>query len=248
MGIDEWPIESRPREKLLRMGPQFLSPEEFLAILLRFGCKGESAVDQGRRLLKLFGGVSGLYYSSDEEILNVKGIGPAKLTAIRASVGLTKVFLKEEAKASPRMIEPDEVMNLIQCSIRDFSREEFWALLLDSEGKMIEIIDLPQGLSSAGSVCTRKIAEEIIHHRATKMVMVHSHPSGNPSPSAEQDDPATRKIIQLCVMLGVEFIDHVIVGKSSYFSFRRSGKLRTLEDRTQNQEKKFTQKRKRYTK
>ncbi len=218
MTIKNWPQDERPREKLLKLGPQALSDAELLAIFLRTGNNGQSAVDLARGLLSRFNGLGGLYAASDAELLSTSGIGPAKVAQIRAAIQLSGRHFAEKAKLAPTLSNPEMVCKLLRCFIEDAGCEEFWGLMLDNKKRLIEKIRLGVGTVNKSEIYPREIIKAAINHGAVKIIFAHNHPSGDTAPS-ENDKTVTEKLIKACRSVDIEILDHVIIGKNDYFSF-----------------------------
>lgn len=226
MPIKDLPDDQKPREILFNRGPKYLSDVQLLAIPIGSGYEGRSAFDIAMDLLKQFGGIRGLFNAAKEDVLKVPGIKQAKLAQIMAVRELCCRFLIEEARENPIMSQPDKVFKLIRCSIKDHTREDFIVLMLDKSARLIKVVDLANGTLDKAHIHSRELVKEIINCGASKIVVAHNHPSGDPEPSKDKDDPLMRKIARLCADINAELLDFVIVGDKNYFSYKRSKRLR----------------------
>lgn len=225
MGIKNWPEDERPREKLLRLGPSALSAAEILAIILHTGSRKKNAVSMARDLLKRFGGITGLGFATDAELLSVPGIGPAKVTQLRAARLYGGLIYKDKAKESPILGDPDSISKLVGSYIQDPGREEFWVLMLDKQNRLIEMMPICMGTLNKSKVYPREVIKPALNHQAVKVIFAHNHPSGDTMPS-ENDLVVTKRLVMACRAVGIEVVDHGVVGKGGYFSFRERGLLK----------------------
>lgn len=222
MGITDWPENDRPRERLLQKGPDCLSDAELLAIFLRTGKKDISAVELGRTLIDRFGSLNALCRASDNDILSVKGIGPAKLCQIKAIIEFAKRCLIEKAKAAA-LDESFELFDILKYSS---SKEEFWIVLLDNQNRLIEMITTT-GTATKANISFRAISDQIAKHSPAKILFAHNHPSGDAQPSTCDHD-LTEKLFVFCKDLEVLMLDHIIVSNNDLYSFSRSGMMPAL--------------------
>ncbi|MFQ5824726.1 MAG: DNA repair protein RadC [bacterium] len=220
--IPDWPEDDRPRERLIRFGADKLSDAEILAILLRVGRQETTAIDLARQLLKEFGGLRGMDSRSVAELCQVNGIGPAKAAQLKAALEVGKRLFLEEAKIKDKVESSDDVYKIVNPHLRDLGREVFKILLLTSRNTIITEKTIFEGSLMESFVSPREIIKEAVNHSAASVVFVHNHPSGNPEPS-EEDKRVTQKLKTACQMVGINVIDHIIIGSKSYFSFADSG-------------------------
>jgi len=221
--IRDWPKAERPREKLIQTGAENLSDGELLAILLRTGNSGKSAEDMGRDLLSKFGGLEGLDRIHIEELLEVPGLGIAKVAQIKAAIEIGKRFRIQ--KARPVAFEnAEKVADFCRPRFEGKRHELFLALLLDGQNHLLAERIIAEGIPTQATVYVRRVMEEALRVSASAFVVVHNHPSGNASPSAG-DAATTLSLKQAADVLSLLFIDHIIVGKHSYYSFSEQGKL-----------------------
>ncbi|MCL6580053.1 MAG: DNA repair protein RadC [Firmicutes bacterium] len=228
----------RPRERLARLGAQALSNAELVAILLRTGTSGASALDLARRLLALGKdeGVSGpggpvnglgdpglrrLATASLEELGRVPGVGPAKAVALKAALELgRRVANATTVRRAVR--SPEDVSNLVMEDMRYLDREQFRIVLLDSKNHVLGVRTVSVGSLSASIVHPREIFKEAIARSSAAIILVHNHPSGDPTPSRE-DVEVTRRLVEAGKLLGIEVLDHVVVGDNRYVSLKEKG-------------------------
>lgn len=223
--IKEWPESDRPREKLLEKGPDALSNAELLAIILRTGdaSTGQSALDYGRVLMTRFeDSLRRLEEASVQEICTLKGIGPAKAAQIKAALEIGKRFAQEELKRGEPFRSSSEVFNHYREHLGGLKKEEFHVLLLDAKNRKIKDVRVSEGSLTSSLVHPREVFNPVIRESAAAVILVHNHPSGDPSPSQE-DLHITRRLREIGEVMGVRVLDHVIVGKGKYVSFVDDG-------------------------
>ncbi len=220
MKIKDLPKIDRPREKLEKYGPERLSNSELLAILLRTGSKGVNVVELSNKILKKFSG-NGLAKTTIEELKNTFGLGTAKACEIMACFELGRRLLQN--KKVTLILSPKEVWNELK-DIRDNKKEHFVILFLDTRNQEIKQEIISIGLLNANLVHPREVFEPAVRYLAAQIIVAHNHPSGNPEPS-EDDLIITKKLMEAGRILGIELIDHVIVTKNIYFSFKEKGLL-----------------------
>jgi len=220
--IPDWPEDDRPRERLIKFGAESLSDAEIVAILLRVGSREITAIDLARKIIKNFGGFRGLDSRSTSELCEVNGIGPAKAAQIKAAFELGKRFFVEDAKKQTKVESSDEVFKLVSPHLSNLSREVFKILLLTSRNTMIAEKTIFEGSLTESIVSPREIVKEAINQSAASVVFVHNHPSGNPAPS-DEDKRVTKHLKSACEMVGINVLDHIIVGSDGYYSFADSG-------------------------
>jgi len=220
--ITEWPEDERPRERLLKHGPQKVSDAELLAILLRVGGIEVTAIDLARHLLQKFGSFRGIDSQSITELCTVTGIGPAKATMIKAAFEIGKRLYLERAESSPKISSSEDIYQMFRLYVQDIDREIFKIVLVTSRNQIILEKTLFEGSLSESLVAPREVVKEGINHAAAGLIFVHNHPSGDPSPSNE-DKRITQRLKMACELVGIRVLDHVIIGKDSYFSFSDNG-------------------------
>lgn len=215
--IKDWPINERPRERLLNSGVDSLSDAELIAIILRVGKMGQTAEDLGRCLLTEFEGLSGLDRALPEAMLKIKGLGIAKVAQLKAAIELGKrarvEYLKKISFDTSKM-----VFEYCKPKFEGKRHECFLVLLLDGQNKLLAERIITEGIPTTAHVYVRKIMEEALRFSASSIVVVHNHPSNEANPS-EPDKLATKKIKQASEILDIVFLDHIIICAHSYYSF-----------------------------
>ncbi|MGB5218825.1 MAG: DNA repair protein RadC [Smithella sp.] len=222
-GIKSWPCEDRPREKLLQRGAETLSNSELLAILLRTGVKGESAIDLARRIVDKFGTFRNMIQTDVREWKEFKGLGPAKLAQIQAALEIGRRFREVEAlKGKQKISSSRDVFDIIMPQMRDRKTELFKVIHLNSSNKIIEINDAATGTVNHAMPIVREIIHGALQKFAAAIICVHNHPSANISPSAE-DKKFTQELVAAGKLMDVKILDHIIIGDGNYFSFASEG-------------------------
>jgi len=224
MSIKNLPQEDRPREKLLQKGPQALTDAELLAIFLRTGRKGVSAIDMARELVSRFGGLGPLLKADQETFCEAKGLGIAKYSQLQATLELTKRYLEEQLCSDYVFNSPDSVMDYLAVQMRDYHREVFVALLLDTRHRLIEFCELFQGTINSASVHPREVAKIALQKNAAAVIVAHNHPSGSAEPS-KADIRITKSLKATLEILDIRLLDHFVVGKGEVVSLADRGNL-----------------------
>ncbi len=223
--IKKWPEGERPREKLIQFGAESLSDAELLAILLRVGKEGSSAIDIGRLLIDTFDGLSGIDRAHVEEILQIQGLGIAKTAQLKAAIEIGKRVRR--LSANPIVFDSAEAIAAYCYPKFEGKRDEqFLALLLDGQNNLLAERIISEGIPTQSVVYTRKVMEEALRVSASALVVVHNHPSGVALPS-EQDAETTRKLKQAADVLEILLQDHIIIGRECYYSFMEHGNILT---------------------
>jgi len=223
LSIKDWHEEERPREKLLREGEHRLSDAELLAILLNTGARGRSCLDLARILLARFGGFRGVARADASALRAVGGIGPQKFCLLRACAEIGRRACGEERKDDGKPVgSPEDVARLLSPRMRDLKREVFKILALDSQNRVLRIIEIEEGTVNYASPILREVFQKALENYASSIVCAHNHPSGNPSPSAE-DKKFTDALVAAGKVLQVAVLDHIIIGNPGFFSFADEG-------------------------
>ncbi len=220
--ITDLEIEERPRERLARLGAQALSNAELLAILLRAGVTGENAVQVGRRLLDTFNGLSGLQRASYEEVLDQHGMGAAKSAQIKAAVELGRRLSIESTSERPKINSPEDAAKLVQYEMSALEQEHLRVLLLDTRNHVLAIKDIYRGSINSSQVRVGEIFRAAIRHNAAGLIVVHNHPSGDPTPSPD-DIAVTRAIVEAGELLDISVLDHLVIGQGKWVSLKERG-------------------------
>jgi DNA repair protein RadC len=218
--IKELPESDRPREKLKKFGSRALTDSELLAILLRTGTCGKSAVTLAQELLRKFKNLKGLSRASLRELLSVKGLGEAKAVTLIAALELGRRVGTEDKRE--RITGPEEAYSLIVPLVDSLEVEEVGIVTLNAKGAVIGIHTVARGGLNGASVNLKEILRPAVRDLAEALILFHNHPSGDPTPSRE-DLEITRRVKEGAELLGLELIDHIIVGKNCFFSFKGEG-------------------------
>ncbi|MBK8318037.1 MAG: DNA repair protein RadC [Betaproteobacteria bacterium] len=226
MSITDWPEGERPRERLLAHGPEALSDAELLAIYLRVGVRGKSAVDLGRELLQRFdGSLSRLAEASLEELASVSGIGMAKAAQLKASFELARRALAQEMTARDTFSSPGQVRDWLRLKLATRQNEVFMALWLDAQNRLLKAEELFSGTLTQTSVYPREVVKSALGHNAAAVILAHNHPSGIAEPS-RADELLTKALKDALAMVDVKVLDHFIVaGNTPPLSFAERGLL-----------------------
>ena len=222
MAITDWPKAERPREKLLSRGAGALSDAELLAIFLRTGVPGKTAVDLARECLHSFGGLRPLLLADKNEFCQLKGLGQAKYVQLQAVLEMARRHLASQLNPGERIQNPQAARKAIHSRLRDYPYEVFAALFLDSRHQVIGFEELFRGTIDGASVPIREVVTSCLKRNAAAIIIAHNHPSGDPHPS-EEDRAVTRKLIFACGSVGVTVHEHLIIGDRGYFSFADQG-------------------------
>ena len=225
--IRDLPEEARPRERLRLLGAGALSDAELLAILIGSGTRSESALVLAGRVLKGIGGRSGLRFvaeASVEELSSIKGIGPAKSGQIKAAVELGLRLSSHVKRRGTKMSSPADVASYLMDEMQFLEKEHFRAMLLDIKNQLICIEDISVGSLNSSIVHPREVFKPAIRRTSASIILVHNHPSGDPTPSRE-DLLVTRRLVDAGKIIGIDVIDHVIIGNGSYVSLKEKGKM-----------------------
>lgn len=221
--MKELPAGERPYEKAEQKGVRSLSDAELLAVILTSGRGGENVVSTAQKVLIRAGGLKGLLDTGPEELREVSGVGPVKSIRVLAAVELgQRAAAERQAEVRAPASGPDEVIRHVEANMRYLPREEFHVLLLDTRNRIIKSVRISQGGLASAVIHPRDIFREAVKANAASIVLVHNHPSGDPSPS-RADIESTRKFSELGKMMGIPVLDHVIVGAESSASFSRLG-------------------------
>ncbi len=222
MSLKELPSSERPRERLLKCGVEALSLAELLAIVLTTGTQGSSVLHVARTLICEFGGLEGLLEASVEELMEIKGIGKAKAIQLKAVFGIA---LKRQPPAEGARIGASEAYALLKESLSSQKQEMLFVVLKDVKEKLICLEKVGVGTLSEVLIHPREIFYPAVRHKASSFILIHNHPSGDPTPS-KADLEMTRHLIQSSQVMGIRLDDHVIVGRNSFFSLQEKGLFR----------------------
>lgn len=225
MAISDWPEEERPRERLLAQGPAALSDAELLAIFLRVGVTGKSAVDLARDMIGEFGGLNGLFAATQARFSEVRGLGPAKYAQLQAVLEMARRTLDEEIRQKDLMSSPAAVRDYLRLHLASLPYEVFFALWLDAQNHLIAAEELFRGTLTQASVYPREVVKAALAHNAAAVVLAHNHPSGLLEPS-RADELLTGELKKALSLVDVRVLDHFIVaGQLQPLSFSERGIL-----------------------
>jgi DNA repair protein RadC len=224
MSITDWPAGERPREKLLQRGAAALSDAELLAIFLRTGVVGKSAVDLARGLLARFGTLTRLFAASEQEFCNIHGMGQAKFVQLQAVLEMSRRALQEEMQSGDALNSPRAVREYLQLLLRTKPQEVFIAIFLDAQHRVMATEELFQGTLMQTSVYPREVVKRALHHNAAALIFAHNHPSGVAEPS-QSDQLLTDALKQALQLVDVRVLDHFIVAGAGCLSFAEKGML-----------------------
>ncbi|MBC7260290.1 MAG: DNA repair protein RadC [Chloroflexi bacterium] len=220
--IKEMPTSERPRERLMHYGAGALSNAELLAIVLRAGVRGQNVLELAQSLLTRFGGLRGLARASARELAALKGVGEAKASQVLAALELGKRMSVESPAERPQIQSPRDVVNLVQADMSLLEQEHLRVLLLDAKNRVQETKTVYVGRLDGVDVRLGDLFRDAVRTGAAAMVVVHNHPSGDPTPSRE-DVQITAQIRQAGDMLGITLLDHVIIGGGRFVSLKERG-------------------------
>ena len=224
MSITDWPEGDRPRERLLHKGAAALSDAELLAIFLRTGVVGKSAVDLARELLNRFGSLTQLFATSEADFCAVHGMGQAKFVQLQAVLEMSRRALQEQLQGGDVLNAPHAVRDYLQLLLRSREQEVFVALFLDTQHRVLAIEELFQGSLSQASVYPREVVKRALAHNAAAVIFAHNHPLGVAEPS-HADELLTRVLTQALALVEVRVLDHFIVAGGATLSFAERGLL-----------------------
>ncbi|HHH35342.1 MAG TPA: JAB domain-containing protein [Gammaproteobacteria bacterium] len=224
MPITDWPASERPREKLLERGPQALSDAELLAIFLRTGCRGRTAVDLARELLGEFGGLRPLLEADLARFCRSAGLGPAKYAQLQAVLEMSRRHLWETLRRETALGSPDDSAAYLTALLRDRPHEVFGCLYLDNRHRVLAFAELFRGTIDGASVHPREVVKEALAANAAAVILVHNHPSGVAEPS-QADLAITRRLREALALVEIRVLDHLIVGDGDTVSLASRGLL-----------------------
>jgi DNA repair protein RadC len=223
--IRDLPSDERPRERLLRLGSGALTNEELLALLLRTGIPGESALDRARSLLATHGGLIGLTGVTTQELSSERGIGPTRASAIAAAIEIARRLPAETLSGRDLLNEPRLVMEFLRQAQSDDTQERTGALFLNARNRLLKNDpEIYRGTLDRAVVEPREILRRALLGKAAGVILYHNHPSGDPTPSRE-DREFTRRLAAAAESVGVRLLDHIVVGREGCVSFREAGLL-----------------------
>lgn len=224
MSIQDWPEGDRPREKLLAQGAAVLSDAELLAIFLRTGIKGKTAVDLARDLLTEFGSLRALLQADCENFTRAKGLGTAKYAQLQAVLEMARRHTFEELDRGDVLTSPEATRAYLSQQLRHYQHEVFACLFLDNQHHILEFEELFRGTIDSASVYPREVVKKALAHNAAAVILAHNHPSGISEPS-QADKLITDKLKQALALIDIRVLDHFIIGDGMPYSFAENGLL-----------------------
>jgi DNA repair protein RadC len=223
--VADLPTEERPRERLAALGPEALSIHELLAIILSRGINGESVMTTSQKLLSQFKSLEGIKEASLEDLQNIKGLGLAKACQLKAAFELARRLERNTKtitiKSKQKSISAEEIVTLIKKKIGNFHKEHFIVISLNTRSKIQGVDTIFVGTLASCPVHPREILETVIRRHAASFIIAHNHPSGAPDPSVE-DTKITKQVFESGQIMGITMLDHLIIGRGSYFTFREN--------------------------
>ncbi|MDQ9169833.1 DNA repair protein RadC [Oxalobacteraceae bacterium R-40] len=224
MAITDWPEDLRPRERLIKHGPHALSNAELIAVFLRVGVTGKSAVDLGRDMLSHFGSLTRLFSASLPDFSVINGLGPAKYAQFQAVLELARRAITEELQAGVTLSSPQAVRQYLHLLLAYKAYECFVVLFLDVKNRLIACEELFRGTLTHAAVYPREVVKTALAHNAASVIFAHNHPSGTPMPSSA-DFHLTQNLKHALGLIDVQALDHFIVGGSDVYSFAEHGEM-----------------------
>jgi DNA repair protein RadC len=224
LGIMDLPVDERPRERLAQRGEGALSKRELLAILLRVGVEGMSAVELSGKILDQFGELRGLHAASFDDLCAVKGLGPAKAAQIKAAIELGYRLQQESEGSRPKFSKPEDINKFMRHQLAGTNQEELWVLSVNTRSQLIRKQQLYKGTINHSSARMAEIMEIPIRLHSAAIILVHNHPSGDPEPSRE-DIRFTEALVRAGQLMDINILDHIIIGKNDFRSIRRMGQV-----------------------
>jgi len=224
MPITDWPREERPREKLLLRGAQALSDAELLAIFLRTGVKGQTAVDLARNLLKEFGGLRHLLAAEQERFCRGRGLGLAKFTQLQAILEMSRRHLHEQLQLGDALTSPAATRRYLQARLRHYPYEVFSCLFLDNRHRVLHYEELFRGTIDGASVHPREVVKRSLELNAAALILAHNHPSGIAEPS-QADRQITGHLKQALALVDIRVLDHIVIGEGEPLSLAELGMI-----------------------
>ena len=225
--VTDLPLEERPRERLANLGAEALSIQELLAIILSRGIAGESVITTSQKLLSTFGSLAGIKEASLQDLQNIKGLGFAKACQIKACLEIANRLDRGQSvnedcqKNKQKSVTPNIVYKLVKKKIGGYAKEHFIVVSLDIKSKVLGIDEISTGTLTSSLVHPRETLEAAIRRHAANFIVAHNHPSGDPEPS-DEDTKVTKLLFEAGQVMGITMLDHMIIGKGNYFSFREN--------------------------
>lgn len=222
--IKDIPMEDRPRERLIKYGPEVLSNGELLAIILRTGMKSESAISIANSMISKSGGLKFLANCSVQELSQIKGVGQAKAAQVKAAIELGRRLRGYRSGAEVKISKPEDAALMVMEDMRYLAKEYLRVIFLNTKNIVIECRDISIGSLNTSIVHPREVYSEAIKKSSSSIIICHNHPSGDPSPSQE-DINITKRLSEVGKLVGIELLDHLIIGDGTYISLKEKGIL-----------------------
>lgn len=220
--LRDLPLDLRPRERMLMAGPAALSNAELLAILLRIGSEGESVMHVAEKLLARFGGLAGIAQANFEELCTIKGVGPAKATQVKAALEMGRRLLLALPQERLQIRSPSDVADLLMLEMSLLDQEHMRAVLLDTKNNVLRVAPVYTGSLNTAVVRVGEVFREAIRANCASIIIVHNHPSGDPTPSPE-DVRVTEMLVDAGKLLDIAVLDHVVIGRNRFVSLKERG-------------------------
>ena len=224
MAITDWPLDERPRERLLAKGAEALSDAELIAIVLRTGVRGSSALDLARRLLARFGSLSALFAADAAALCLVSGLGAAKSSQLSAIMEMARRALREKLARGSALSSPQAVRDFLRLKLQDRPHEVFVGVFLDAQNRVLAVEEMFRGTLTQTSVYPREVVKRALYHNAAALIFAHNHPSGIAEPS-RSDEALTQALKQSLALVDVKVLDHFVIGAGAAMSFAERGLL-----------------------
>lgn len=224
MAITDWPLDERPREKLLARGAHSLSDAELLAIFLRTGIPGKTAVDLARELLTEYGGLRPLLKADKSRFCQSPGLGQAKYALLQATLEMGRRHLQEKLNKGDALTNPHSAITFLTSKLRDYSHEVFACLFLDNRHRIISFGEISHGTINGASVHPRSVVNRALAENAAAVILAHNHPSGIAEPS-QADRHLTQRLVDALTLMDIRILDHIIIGDGEHYSFAEKGLL-----------------------
>ena len=224
MAISDWPRSERPRERLLAHGPAGISDAELLAIFLRTGIRGRSAIDLARDLIAERGGLRALLDTPERQLMDMPGVGPARCAVLKASLEIGRRYLEARLRRGDPLSSPGDTRRYLLARLRHRRAEVFACLFLDNRHRVIEFEEMFHGTIDGASVHPREVVRRALDRDAAAVIVAHNHPSGVAEPS-RSDRALTRRLVDALALVDVRLLDHMVVGDGETVSFAERGWL-----------------------
>ena len=228
MTIADWPLDDRPREKLIAKGADALSDAELVAIFLRTGVRGRSAVDLARDALTRFGSLSALFAADARALTQVSGLGTAKYAQLQAVLEMARRALREKLERGCALSSPQTVRDYLRLKLQERPHEVFVGVFLDAQNRVLAVEELFRGTLTQTSVYPREVVKRALHYNAAALIFAHNHPSGIAEPS-RSDEALTQALKQALSLVDVKVLDHFVIGAGAAMSFAERGLLYLLD-------------------